>query len=233
MNVIISFILAVVPALFILRYYYKQDKKKPEPKGVVFKLFFMGMLGTIPILFLEALVSQFKGLFVWHPLALAFFEAFVVAALCEEYIKYSIVKKYAYHDIHFDEEMDGIVYAVVASLGFACVENIIFVINHNFAVALVRGFTSVPLHALAAGLMGYYIGCAKFADSRKAEKLFFFKGLAIAILIHGLYDFIIFSQPVFGEASTLAIFILLFFTFKDLKGKIKKAVIEDAFMQRS
>jgi RsiW-degrading membrane proteinase PrsW (M82 family) len=193
----------------------------------------MGVLGTLPILLLELGMSQLKALFVWHPLATAFFEAFIVAAFCEEYIKYRIVKKYVYYDVHFDEAMDGIVYTVVASLGFACVENVVFVLKHDIGVALIRGFTSIPLHALAAGLMGYYIGRAKFADSSSAERAFFLKGLTFAILVHGLYDFIIFSRPVFGEASGLGIFILLYFSFKGLKEKIKATVTEDSLLLRS
>jgi len=233
MIIIISLILAIAPALLLVYYYYRQDRKKPEPKGLIIRIFLIGILSTFPILILELILSSLKGLFGGHPLLLAFFEGFIIAACCEEYIKYLVVKRYVYHDIHFDEEVDGIVYAVVASLGFACLENVIFVLDTNLATALVRAVTSVPLHALASGMMGYYIGCAKFAVTPEEERSLLTKGVLVAIVIHGVYDFILLAQPIFGRTSSLAIVILLFFVFLGLKEKIKYALATDTMMHRS
>ena len=227
MYTLISFAMAVFPALFILNYYYKQDKNKPEPKGLIFKIFFLGILLTIPAIILELIVGLFKPAFGFMPLLVYFFEAFIVAALCEEGLKFWLVKKQAYNNVHFDEVMDGIVYTVVASLGFACMENILYVMGGGMSIALVRAFTAVPMHALASGIMGYYIGKAKFTEDKAKSKELLTQGLFIAILIHGFYDFLLFSTPVFGILAALGIVPLLLWVFYDLKKKIKSALRED------
>ena len=84
-------------------------------------------------------------------------------------LKLWVVRKYIYPSDYFDEVMDGIVYMVGASLGFACFENILYVLENGLKVAIVRSFTVVPLHAFALGLMGFYLSKAKFATSKKEE----------------------------------------------------------------
>ncbi len=132
----------------------------------------------------------------------------------------------------FDEVMDGIVYTVVASLGFACFENVMYVMSGGVGVALTRAFTAVPLHAFCSGIMGYYIGMAKFDQAN--QKKYFRKGLFIAILTHGLYDFLLLGSPEFaklwGETAAgliaLGVFPILIFSFiyiKKLMNKTKES----------
>jgi RsiW-degrading membrane proteinase PrsW (M82 family) len=227
MYVAIPIILAIVPALLLVWYYYRQDKQKPEPKSLITKTFLLGIVATLPVIIIELLVTSLQGFFSWFPLLYYFFKAFIVAALCEEAFKLLIVKKYVYNNIHFDEIMDGIVYTIVASLGFACMENILYVIGGGLSVAILRAFTAVPMHAVASGMMGYYVGKAKFADGKDQERSFLYKGLWIAIVIHGLYDFFIFIIPISHPFVGLAIFPLLIWTFIKLRGKIKSAIAED------
>ncbi|MBA7630043.1 Protease PrsW [subsurface metagenome] len=177
MQVLLSFGMAVAPAVILLIYYYRQDRRKPEPKRLIATIFFMGIVSTIPAILLELLVSTVQELFRWWPLLYHLFEAFIVAALCEEYIKLVMVKGIVYDNVYFDEVMDGIVYTVIASLGFACMENILYVIDGGWTTALLRTFTAVPMHAVASGMMGYYIGAAKFAKSEEGEKRLFRRGL--------------------------------------------------------
>ena len=227
MYVLISFILAILPSLFLVRYYYKQDRLKPEPKGLIIKIFLLGIAGTCPAIILEWVISGLGGLFSRSPLLSVFFKAFLVAALVEEVIKLQIVKIFAYNNVHFDEVMDGIVYLVVASLGFACMENILFVTGGGLRVALMRAFTSVPLHAIASGIMGYYVGKAKLAGRKEEESSLIYKGLMIAILVHGTYDLLLFLFPFYGLVPALGIIPLLVWGFSFLKRKIKLAIAED------
>jgi len=125
LNLTVSFLLAAAPALLLLRYYYRQDRQRPEPKGLVLRIFLLGIAATFAAIPLELLMSLFQGLFTDFPLLMALFKAFVVAALVEEYLKLTIVRVFAYRNRNFDEIMDGVVYTVVASLGFACMENIL------------------------------------------------------------------------------------------------------------
>lgn len=156
-----------------------------------------------------------------------FIKAFVIAGLIEETVKLLIVKKDVYNQIDFDEVMDGIVYAIVAGLGFACLENIIYIINGGLNIALARAFTAVPIHAIAAGFMGYYLGQAKFATSSDAETRLIFTGLGYAVLIHGLYDFMLFAAPQIGAFLAFGVLPLLVATFWRLKAKIRLAIMED------
>jgi RsiW-degrading membrane proteinase PrsW (M82 family) len=227
MYVAIPIILAIVPALLFVWYYYKQDKQKPEPKGLIIKTFILGVIITLPVIIVELIVNAFEGFFGWLPLLYPLFRAFVVAALCEEVFKLLIVKIYVYNKFDFDEMMDGIVYTIVASLGFACMENILYVMDGGIPVAILRAFTAVPMHALASGMMGYYIGKAKFASTKHEERSLIYRGLWIAILIHGFYDFFLFSMPVLTPFIGLAIFPLLIWTFIQLRRNIKLAIKED------
>ena len=223
----VSFIMAVAPAMFMVWYYYKQDKEKPEPKGLITKVFLIGFISIIPAIIVELIFDAIAESAASVPLLYYFIKAFVVAAFVEESLKLFIVKKFAYNDIHFDEVMDGIVYAIMASMGFACFENVLYVMGGGWGVALLRAFTAVPLHAVAAGIMGYYIGKAKFAESKSKETSLIFKGLAIAILIHGFYDFVLFAMPVFGNGSGLLVIPLIIGCFLFLRKKIKLALEED------
>jgi RsiW-degrading membrane proteinase PrsW (M82 family) len=103
-----------------------------------------------------------------------------------------MVRYYAYRQPEFDEPFDGIVYAVMVSMGFATIENIGYVMQHGLATAFLRMFLSVPAHAAFAVLMGYYVGRAKFHPGGRFSNLM--KGLWLAVLFHGLFDFFLFLR---------------------------------------
>jgi RsiW-degrading membrane proteinase PrsW (M82 family) len=227
MYTLTAFALAVIPSLFLVRYFYRQDNLKPEPKKLIIKIFCIGILATFPVIIIELSIALFEDFFSFHPLAGSAFRAFVIAALTEEFMKFIVVKYFVYNQAAFDEIMDGVVYTVVASLGFACMENIIYVLQGGFTVAIIRALTAVPLHAFASGMMGYFIGKAKFASTKSEEKGLFIEGLAYAILIHGLYDFFLFTVPELGNWVGFLILPLLYFSFRVLKKKISQAKAED------
>lgn len=190
MYLAINLLLAAVPSLVLLRYFYRRDKRKPEPLGRVTRVFIIGFFSVIPAagieLIIEAVWPHFKGL------ALNLFRAFVVAALVEESIKLAVVKIFVFHRKEFDEVTDGIIYAITASLGFAFFENIMYGFGEPLVI-LIRAFTAVPLHTIASGIMGYYIGLSRFRDPSLASR-----GLCYAILIHGFYDFFLFTGSFFS-----------------------------------
>jgi len=227
MNLLIAEACAVIPTLLLVWYYYRQDTRKPEPKGLIMGIFGLGIVVTIPVIVVELLLGSFEWMFLDIPLLYHVFRAFVVAALCEEWFKLLVVKHAAYRNVHFDEIMDGIVYTVTASLGFACLENILYVLDGGLQVALLRAFTAVPMHALASGMMGYYIGHAKFAADPVRENALFRKGLWVAIFIHGLYDVILFAGPEIHPLLSLSIFPLLIIVFIKMRQKIKLAIAAD------
>ncbi len=224
---LISLAMAIAPALILLAYYYRQDKRKPEPKGLIFKIFLLGIISIIPAILLELALSALEDFVSWWALLYYLFEAFVVAGICEELIKLWVVTSFAYKNVHFDEVMDGVVYTIVASLGFACMENILYVMDRSWTVALLRAFTAVPMHAVCSGMMGYYIGKAKFASEKAEESALMKRGFWTAVGIHGLYDFLLFSIPLFGIVVAFGVIPLLIWAFFALRKKIKTAVSED------
>ena len=92
---------------------------------------------------------------------------------------------------------------------------------------MTRAFTAIPLHATASGLMGYYVGRAKFAASAQVERALINKGLRIAIFIHGAYNFLLFAVPVFGTLPSLGIIPLIVGAFFVLRARIRSAIEED------
>jgi RsiW-degrading membrane proteinase PrsW (M82 family) len=173
---------AVAPAVFLLLYVYLRDKYEREPLGLIAITFVLGALAVIPAAALELATESF------FPVP-ALVEAFVFIALIEEFVKFGAVRVKAYRSWHFNEVMDGIVYGVAASLGFATIENILYVLQSGLAVAVFRGILSVPNHAVWGGIMGFYLGLAKRDRIlRGAAENQIIKGLAIVIFLHGLYD---------------------------------------------
>lgn len=222
-STLFSFLMAVVPAFFLVWHYYRQTKNKAEDRALVIKVFLIGVLSIVPICTLEIIVSKLNQYYNWSRFYYSFFDAFIVAGLCEEYMKLAIIKIFVYNNPRFRKIIDGIIYTIIASLGFACIENIMYVIPNTWETGVVRGITAVPLHAVASGTMGYYIGLAKFSLDKKEESRLINIGLWQAIMIHGLYNLLILISPLFGALYAAFIIPLLIYVYFKLKAKIHLA----------
>lgn len=187
MNVIL---LASAPVVIILLYVYIRDKYEKEPFGLLLKTLLAGALTTIPILLVGTWLSKF--LIYFTGLQAAAYKAFIVAALNEEFFKFAALVFLIWRHKAFDEKFDGIVYAVFVSLGFAWVENIMYVLQYGQDVAYSRAITAVPMHAILGVTMGYYFSMAKFFEKRKVTN--FITALLMPVLLHGIYNFILMSQ---------------------------------------
>lgn len=181
-------IIALGPIVIILIYIYIRDKYEKEPWPLLVKTFIAGALITIPIVFVEGILSAFGINF--EGLLNAAYTAFVVAGFTEELFKYLVVYLLILKNTNFNERFDGIVYAVFVSLGFAAVENILYVYNYGMNTGLLRAITAVPAHALFGVIMGFYFGKSLFNSRKK----YLFLALFMPILLHGIYDFIIMSE---------------------------------------
>ncbi len=177
---------AVVPSLLLIWYFHSRDVY-PEPQKVVWATFGLSVLSVIPVLITALPVKFFFTDNIADPWLGGVADAFLTAAIPEEVFKFLVVFGYAARHKEFDEPMDGIVYGVVGSLGFATLENIMYIMQGGLAVAVARAITAVPCHAFLGAIMGYYIGQYKFSgESRKSGNLF--KALFWPILLHGLYN---------------------------------------------
>ena len=191
-------LLAIAPAMIIILYIYFKDKFEKEPVGFLFKNFLMGAIVSVFItLILSAVANQFYPLTDATSVYQQFINAFFLVGLVEEFSKYIIVKYYAQKNSEFNEPFDGIVYAVMVSMGFAALENVLYVFEHGVATGIVRAFTAVPAHATFGILMGYFMGLAKFS---KNKQLLNITGLLVATFFHGAYDFFLFINFIPGIA---------------------------------
>lgn len=204
-------LLAVAPVMVIVLYIYFKDKFEKEPIPFLFKNFFLGAFASILITFVLSIVAGFVfHLPNDHSLVDQFIKAFIVVALVEEFSKYLIVRYYAQTNKEFNEPFDGIVYAVMVSMGFAALENVLYVVQHGVETGITRAFTAVPAHGVFAILMGYFMGKAKFSKHKTVLNLL---GLFVAVVFHGAYDFFLFINfipgTVIGALASLMVGVTL------------------------
>jgi protease PrsW len=187
---------ALAPVFIVIIYIYVKDKYEKESKRILAYTFLLGAVVSIVI---TTILYKFFDLFlpipddysVWQQ----FVKAFFIVATVEEFSKYVIVRYYNQPRKGFNEPFDGIIYAVMVSMGFAAVENLLYVFQGGLQVALLRAFTAIPAHAIFAILMGYFMGKAKFSKNKVKWNLI---GLSLAILFHGAYDFFLFINFIPG-----------------------------------
>ena len=177
-------LLGFAPGLYWLWYFYQRDKLEPEPKKLVLVSYFLGILAAGLVIFIH---MPFK----WN----YFISAVIAAPILEELAKFLMVWAYLYRNKNFSEPMDGIVYAAAVALGFASIENGLYLFRINQQakfllsnVILIRAFLSVPAHALFSGIWGYALGRYKF--DKKKNRFIVLYGLLLAMLLHAVFNYV-------------------------------------------
>lgn len=192
MDAAIILVLSLTPGLFWTWYFFKKDRVEPEPLRLIRDCFLLGMVAVIPAAILEPPFERISVLF----------SVVVAAPIMEELLKFAVVRLTVFRKTEFNEPMDGIVYAAAAALGFASLENVLYVLGEYnkgtgtvAAVTVLRALLSVPGHALWSSMWGFALGFAKFAPPLRRKKLIR-TGLLMAIGMHGLYNLLCLSGPV-------------------------------------
>ena len=210
METIILIILSILP-VFLIGLYIRFSDKNKEPAGLIIKLFLGGLGAIVVTTILTLIISMFypdilevtEMSFDYTEL---FFISFFAIGLVEEFSKWIFVYSISFNNKHFDETFDMIVYAVFVSLGFACIENIMYVLQGGIKIALLRSVLSVPGHACFGVYMGYYLLKTKMCTLRgdkKNKNINMFKSIIIPMLLHGAFDFLVFCN------TGIAFFILV------------------------
>ncbi|ALC90096.1 protease [Bacillus sp. FJAT-18017] len=176
----------IAPGLALLSYFYLKDEVESEPLPVVIRTFINGALLVFPIMFIQHVLNA------ENVINSGWGTAFLSSGLLEEFMKWFILYYVIYRHMAFDEPFDGIVYGAAVSLGFATVENILYLIGNGVEHAIGRALLPVPSHALFGVIMGFYIGKTKFSKTK--QKLWLFFSLALPVLLHGIYDYILITQ---------------------------------------
>jgi len=208
--------LAILPVIILASYIYKKDKYEKEPLSMLLKAFFLGIL-AIP---LDILVVGFiNNLWVGETV---FYQAFWEAGIPEEFCKWILFMLVIWRNKNFNEFFDGIVYACFIGLGFACIENIMYVFGTEsfgdaFQTGVMRALLSVPGHFLFAVIMGYFLGLAKFRPEQRQKYLIL--SYVCPVIAHGLFDYLLMLSEALSESNMeiLGALLFVFFLYLDLK----------------
>lgn len=184
--------LALLPVSCFMIWIYYKDRYEKEPPKTLLKYFLLGILVSILSIFIELYLNKFD---IFYGLLSSIYIAFFVTAFTEEGLKSIILIPILLREKNFNEKLDGIIYSIFLSLGFATIENIIYLMKEKseltFSLGITRGLISIPSHIMFAITMGYYISKYKFTkDDYKKNKYLYF-AVIIPILLHGVFDFIL------------------------------------------
>lgn len=212
----------IAPGLALLTYFYLKDHYETEPMSVVIKSFLFGAFLVFPIMFLEYILKaeQVFGSTNWM--------SSISTGLIEEFFKWFILLFTIYNHIEFDEPYDGIVYGVSVSLGFATLENILYLFANGVEYAFGRALLPVSSHALFGVIMGYYLGKGKFSESNK--RIYLFLAFTIPFVLHSAYNYILLENEFF------LLWMLPFMAFLWFLGmnKVKRArVLSDKYVNQN
>ncbi len=210
------FLLAIAPALAICIFIYWKDKFDKEPKKLLITSFFLGAFSTIITLIISYLVHFIDFNEVNINQVWSLISCILGIGLVEEFSKFIFVRFYAYNKKEFNEPFDGITYSVMVAMGFATVENTLYVIDGGASIGVIRMFTSVPAHATFGIIMGFFLGLQKI-NNKKSFGIF---GLLLAATFHGLYDFYLMNikfNYLYGLYWFILFVISIYLSFKAIK----------------
>lgn len=208
----------VLPALVWLTFWLREDKKHPEPRGLIIASFLAGMLAVLIAYPLEQFVFTATGL--------GGLSLLLAWAIIEEVLKYGAILFVALRTVHFDEPIDALIYMITVALGFAALENTLFIIaplsEGEYIAGVLTGsmrfIGATVLHVVASASLGLFLALA-FYKSRIRKILATIAGITLAVILHALFNFFIleaggiYTELVFLVLWGLAIMVILLAEF--------------------
>ena len=230
-TIIIYIIFGILPALTWLFYYLRKDVH-PEPKAMILKVFLWGSVITLPVFFVQLGLAYILGKFYFTPPITALIYYFLVIAFSEEIFKALVIKLKVLGSPHVDEPLDIMLYMVISALGFAALENILYlfsptgqlsfneIINRALIIAFIRFIGATFLHTLCSAVIGYAIAMSTCFQKNKILKIIL--GITLAVFLHGLYNFSImiltgYARLLVPVTIILTLAILVYMGFERLK----------------
>lgn len=206
----LTIILAILPIVLIGIFYYNRDTLK-EPVKLLSNLFIYGIISALIVVMISLLSFKiFPNYTNMENASLLkiFLYTFFFVSLIEEFIKWLMIYKICYKHPEFDQLYDIIIYSVYIGLGFAFFENLIYLIpaTNGVLLAVFRGITAIPAHTCFQTFMGYYLSLFK----KEKKKKFMALSLIIPITLHGIYDFLLYSNNIIFAAIFLIFLVTLF-----------------------
>ena len=225
---------ALVPAVFLMVQVYRLDRIEKEPLGLLLRLALFGALSAVAAGVIEGALGWALDCTLGGSMLRLAIENFLVVALVEEGCKRWVVMKAAWRDPAFDYRFDAVVYCVFSALGFAALENVLYVAQYGFSVAVSRALLSVPGHCFFAVYMGVYLGQAKLAERamqryyvelpEETPERYLRASLLVPTLLHGFWDF---SLSVGGGGMTAVFYLFVLVFFIDAYRKLRFAAGTD------
>lgn len=230
-TILIFIFFGLLPSLTWLSYYLTKDLH-PEPKRTILKVFLLGAVVTIPTFFVQiGLTSLLNGVEVTS-LTRSLIYWFVVISLSEELLKYLVVRIKMLHSPDVDEPLDIMLYMVVVALGFAALENVLYLftptgqmafdqlMTRTMLICFVRFVGATFLHTLCSAVIGYALAYSTLDQKHRVREVTF--GIIVAVVLHGLYDFSIMTLSGYTKFAVpliviLTLAFLVFSGFEKLK----------------
>jgi protease PrsW len=197
-RIILYIIFGIIPSLTWLSYYLRKDVH-PESNSMIVKIFFWGVAVTLPVFFVQIGLKELLDRTNASSLAYNLVYWFLIISLSEELFKYLVIKTKIINRPDLDEPLDIMLYMVIAALGFAALENILYLfapagqlsfnelVNRTLVISFIRFIGATFLHTLCSGVVGYFLALS-FCETKK-RLLYVFSGLFMAVVLHGAYDF--------------------------------------------
>lgn len=186
--------LAVLPSVLLLLFVVRRNKNSRDPMSLLVWLAVLGAVSTIPAVVVE-LVGGVLLYYIGLESGTAVYElvnCFFIVAMIEELGKFLGMLILTWKNKNFDHSYDGVIYGVCSSLGFATLENILYVFQGGIGLGILRAVTAIPLHCSCGVIMGYFYSKAR-ENANKGEGaagnmlIAYFSTMGI----HGLYDFVL------------------------------------------
>ena len=211
----LAFLGGIIPSLLWLWFWLKEDKKNPEPKGLLSIVFIVGMIAVVFVLPIQKFIQTHVGSNEWQ---------LALWASSEEIIKYLAVAIVLYKTNHAEEPIDWPIYMITVALGFAALENALFLIKPlslgatmvSLLTGQLRFLGSTLLHAVSSGIVGIAMGISLHMNGFK-KKWHLLIGLISAVALHSIFNFFIMKNngsdflKVFAFLWVVTIIIMLLF----------------------
>ena len=210
---------AVGPAVLLMWFVYRHDKKDREPAYLLRKLLLGGLFAAVIAIILETVGENLMYLLLGN-LSLSTSQAgllnAVMVGFAEEFAKFRYLKKYTWNDPNFNFRYDALLYAVFVSLGFAAVENILYVFMYGITIAVPRALLAIPAHLAFSVFMGVFYGRAKICGTHgddTGRRINSAAAYLFPVALHSVYDGILMSNGsmilfyVFVIAVDIAVFV--------------------------
>ena len=190
-------ICGILPSVAWLLFFLREDAH-PESNRMILKVFCYGIIAAFLAAVFEFIflgLLEFGSKFFFNLIIIQLVSIFIVVGFTEEFMKYLIVRKTAISDPEFDEPLDAMLYMVIAGLGFAAVENVLYLlslghplnVSGTLILTFFRFLGATFLHALCSGTIGFFLALSFFETKNRLKLIII--GLFLAALLHGLYNF--------------------------------------------